>query len=98
METLYILVRKMDVGLQAAQCVHAGAQFLLENPGQTWNNNRVVLLEADCLDKQMSKLDYRNDNYTVFKEPDQDNLITAIATQANGRLFRNLKLVFFPSE
>lgn len=93
METLFVLIRKMPFGLQAAQGGHAIAQWVIENPGQTWNNNRLIMLEADCLDKQMRKLNRRQDDFTPFREPDQDNLITAIATQADGKLFKNLKLI-----
>lgn len=83
----------MPIGNQVAQSGHAIAQWLLENPNQTWQNERLVVLEADCIDKQMSKLDSRFENYTVFKEPDLDYQITAIATQADRKLFKNLKLV-----
>lgn len=83
----------MSVGLQAAQGGHAIAQWVMNNPDQTWNNERLVMLEADCLDKQMRKLNRKQEQFTPFHEPDQDNLITAIATQANGKLFKNLKLI-----
>ncbi len=68
---------------------HAVAQWLLEHPNQNWNNN---YLYAD-LDKWRVRLDLTNKDYSMFREPDLNNQLTAIALQDDGRMFKKLKLV-----
>lgn len=91
---LYLLVdEKLPVGYQAAQCVHAGVQWLKENPDHVWQNDFVVLLKAKNIDKWIYKLDHLGAKYATFAEPDLNHQITAIATDADPYHFRNLKLV-----
>lgn len=71
---------------------HAVAQWLLEHPNQTWNNNYLIYLSAD-IDKWMIKLDILGYDYSVFREPDLDNIPTAIAIEHNGSIFKKLKKV-----
>ena len=59
---------------------------------QTWNNNYLVYLYAD-IEKWEYKLKLKNLNYSIFYEPDLDNIPTAIAVESDGSLFKNLKLV-----
>lgn len=68
---------------------YAVAQWLLEHPNQNWNNN---YLYAD-LDKWRVRLDLTNKDYSIFREPDLNNQLTAIALQDDGRMFKKLKLV-----
>ena len=68
---------------------YAVAQWLLEHPNQNWNNN---YLYAD-LDKWRVRLDLTNKDYSMFREPDLNNQLTAIALQDDGRMFKKLKLV-----
>ena len=68
------------------------AQWLLEHPNQNWNNNYLIYLYAD-LDKWRVRLDLTNKDYSMFREPDLNNQLTAIALQDDGRMFKKLKLV-----
>ena len=72
---------------------HAVAQFMLENQRQDWNNEFLIYLYADT-NKWSSKLKMMGVPHSVFKEPDLNNTITAIACQDDsGELFKNLNLV-----
>ena len=57
-----------------------------------WNNNYLIYLYAD-LDKWRVRLDLTNKDYSIFREPDLNNQLTAIALQDDGRMFKKLKLV-----
>lgn len=90
---LFILIdENLPLAYQGVQGGHAVAQWLLENPGQTWNNNTLVYLSAN-LSKEIYKLELKRIDYTKFQEPDLDNQITAIALQAEDKLFSGLKLI-----
>lgn len=90
MKRLYVLIdQKLDV---VYGCGHAVAQWLLEHPNQNWNNNYLIYLYAD-LDKWRVRLDLTNKDYSIFREPDLNNQLTAIALQDDGRMFKKLKLV-----
>ena len=39
------------------------------------------------------KLYYKDISYTIFKEPDINNEITALASVHTGKVFKNLKLL-----
>ena len=67
-------------------------QWLLEHPNQNWNNNYLIYLYAD-LDTWRVRLDLTNKDYSMFREPDLNNQLTAIALQDDGRMFKKLKLV-----
>lgn len=90
---LFILIdENLPLAYQGVQGGHAVAQWLLENPGQTWNNGTLVYLSAN-LSKEIYKLELKRIDYTKFQEPDLDNQITAIALQAEDKLFSGLKLI-----
>ena len=92
MEKLYILVdEQLDLAYQGVQGGHALAQWLIENPNQTWNNQTLIYLKAN-LNKEIMKLDQNMVKYTVFKEPDLDNQITAVALQ-HDKFFKHLNLM-----
>lgn len=91
MEKLYVLVNKdLPIAYQGVQGGHAVAQWLLENPNQTWNNQTLVYLKANIY-KEIFKLDQKGIKYTKFEEPDLNNQITAIALQTN--VFKHLNLM-----
>jgi hypothetical protein len=93
MKRLYVLIdQKLDVVYGCVQGGHAVAQWLLEHPNQNWNNNYLIYLYAD-LDKWRVRLDLTNKDYSMFREPDLNNQLTAIALQDDGRMFKKLKLV-----
>ncbi|MFW5793990.1 MAG: hypothetical protein ACOCV1_00720 [Bacillota bacterium] len=45
------------------------------------------------LKKWISKIERLDIHYSVFREPDLNNQITAIATVSDGKLFKNLSLL-----
>lgn len=70
------------------QSTHAVVNFIFEHPSRAgpWfsNSNYLVQLEVEdekALYKLIQKLDYHQLYYTVFREPDMDNKITAIAIE-----------------
>lgn len=67
-------------------------QYTIENPQSEWKNNYLIYLKAD-LSKLTEKLDRLGIYYTVFREPDLGNQITAIAVLGHRILFKRLQLV-----
>jgi hypothetical protein len=65
---------------------------MIENPQSEWKNNYLIYLKAD-LSKLIEKLDRFGIYYTVFREPDLGNQITAIAVLDHRILFKRLQLV-----
>lgn len=93
MKRLYVLINKdLNPIYGCVQGGHAVAQWLLEHPGQTWNNSYLIYLKCNLFEmkRRLIKLDR---DFSEFKEPDLNNKLTAIAIEDNGRLFKNLKLV-----
>ena len=90
---LYVLIsNKLSPVQGCVQGGHAVAQYLLEHPNQKWNNQYLIYVYAD-VDTWRKKLDKYCIDYSLFKEPDLDDALTAIAVEDEGKLFRNLKLV-----
>lgn len=90
---LYVLIsNELDPVYGCVQGGHAVAQYLLEHPKQSWNNQYLIYLYAN-IDKWKRKLDLFELDYSYFKEPDLNNTITAIAVEDDGKMFKNLKLV-----
>lgn len=83
----------MPLAYQGVQGGHALAQWLLENPNQTWNNNYLIYLQTNNLEKVMFILDSKEIKYSKFIEPDMDNQITAIACQSEDKILKKLKLM-----
>jgi hypothetical protein len=88
----------MPLTYQGVQAGHAVAQWLLEHPNQTWNNNYLIYLGVNeyQLQKWMFKLDLKKLEFSKFIEPDVGYKITAIAIQLpleHSNLFENLKLM-----
>lgn len=97
MSKLFILIRNdIPLAYQGVQGGHAVAQWLLDNPQQTWNNNILVYLKVKDLQdlkRWMFRLDLKQIKYSQFVEPDIGDEITAIASQANDKVFEKLNLV-----
>lgn len=71
---------------------HAVAQYMMEHP-QEWKNEFLIYLYADT-EKWKRILQERGIPYSFFREPDLNNVITAIAVRDDsGEMFKNLKLV-----
>jgi len=99
MERLYVLVNnEYSLAYQGVQAGHALAQWLLEHPNQTWNNDFLIYLgvNEDQLKRWMFKLDVKKLDYSKFIEPDVGDKITAIAVQLPeeyANLFEKLNLM-----
>lgn len=90
---LYVLISKdLPSVYGCVQGGHAVAQYLLEHPKQQWNNQYLIYLRAD-VNAWKKKLDKYCIDYSLFREPDLDNALTAIAVEDEGKMFRNLKLI-----
>ena len=86
-DKLYVITRAdLEPGYQAVQSIHAAIQFKFEHPEISLNwfekSNYLGLLsvaneeELIKLTQQAKELDI---SYSIFREPDIDNQITAIA-------------------
>ncbi len=90
---LYVLVDKsLRPVYGCVQGGHAVAQWLLDHPGQTWNNSYLIYLKCNLFSMRRRLIKLQRD-FSEFREPDLNNELTAIAIEDNGKLFRNLKLV-----
>lgn len=93
MRRLYVLIsKKLDPVYGCVQGGHAIAQHLIENGTSGWENEYLVYLYAD-IETWIDKLNLKGRKFTIFREPDLGNEITALAIVDDGKMFRNLKLV-----
>lgn len=93
MQRLYVLIDKSLTPVYGCvQGGHAVAQWLLNHPKQTWNNNYLIYLQASIEDWK-NKLNYLGIDYTQFNEPDLGNRTTSLAVLGNDKLFKKLKLI-----
>lgn len=93
MQRLYVLIDKSLTPVYGCvQGGHAVAQWLLNHPKQTWNNNYLIYLQASIEDWK-NKLNYLGIDYTQFNEPDLGNRTTSLAVLGNDKLFKKLELV-----
>lgn len=92
MKRLYVLLSKdLDPIYAGVQGGHAVAQWLIDNKDtQIWNNEYLIYLTAD-LNEWIIKLKIKELNFSVFKEPDLNDKITAIAIVNEGKIFKGLK-------
>jgi len=93
MQRLYVLIDKSLTPVYGCvQGGHAVAQWLLNHPKQTWNNNYLIYLQASIEDWK-NKLNYLGIDYTQFNEPDLGNRTTSLAVLGNDKLFKKLELM-----
>lgn len=93
MQRLYVLIDKSLTPIYGCvQGGHAVAQWLLNHPKQTWNNNYLIYLQASVEDWK-NKLNYLGIDYTQFNEPDLGNRTTSLAVLGNDKLFKKLELM-----
>ena len=90
---LYVIIDKeLEPVYGCVQGGHAVAQWLLDHPGQDWNNAYLIYLKANIFSMKR-RLTRMGEDFSEFKEPDLGNKLTAIALESDGRIFRNLKLI-----
>lgn len=91
---LYVLVNKrLNATYGAVQAGHAVAQWVIEHPKQTWNNQYLIYLWADT-DRYLQKFTDLGWDFSAFNEPDLNGTVTAIAIMEDtGLLFQNLELL-----
>lgn len=92
---LYILVSEDLAPIYGAvQGGHAIAQWMLEHSDNLyWKNETVVYLSCN-VEKMKYLLEW--DDISIFREPDLNNKLTAIAVVGNprnGRMFKKLRLL-----
>ena len=92
---LYILVSEAVAPIYGAvQGGHAIAQWMLEHSDNLyWKNETVVYLSCN-VEKMKYLLEW--DDISVFREPDLNNKLTAIAVVGNPRnerMFKKLRLL-----
>ena len=97
MKKLYVMVRTdLSVSQQAVQAGHAVAEILLQGQQEDWDNGTLVYLGVSSeeeLEKQIFRLERKGIPFSIFREPDIGNQITAIAAVHEGRAFSNIKLL-----
>lgn len=90
---MYVLVRKdLTKAQQAVQGGHALAEFLLNHP-TSWKNWTLVYLGVKNelqLEKWIYKLKKFDIDAAIWREPDMNNEITAIATYSKKGVFKSL--------
>lgn len=93
MRRLYVLIDKsLEPVYGCVQGGHAVAQYLIEHSTRNWKNEYLIYVYAD-IHKWMEKLTFLGEDFSYFREPDLKNVITAIAIESDGKIFRHLKLV-----
>lgn len=88
--------RDTTAGYQSVMASHAAIQFVFEHPeiAKQWIKD-PYLAQLSCADENdiknlIEKLQKNNIKYSVFKEPDLDNQITAIAIEPSDQSRRLL--------
>lgn len=101
-----VVITRSDLsdGYKAVQSTHAAINFTFEHPNRAgpWfqESNYLVLLETvdeKSLKALIRKFELKKLNYTVFREPDIGDQITAIAVEPSKetkKLVRSLPLLF----
>lgn len=93
----------MNSGYKTVQTAHALADFAVEHPEEfkAWQlgSNYLCCLESslDWINDTIQRLNFYGVKFTVFREPDIGNEITAICVESlpkkeHKKYFKNLKL------
>lgn len=92
------------MGYRSVQSCHAAINFIFEHPGRgdPWFHNSNTLVQLEVNNEEQLKLLIRKCQqldlcYTVFREPDIGNQITAVAIEPSDitrKLVRNIPLLF----
>jgi hypothetical protein len=95
---MYILVRKdLENIYSCVQGAHALAQYAVEHPEEfkLWNNGYLIFLGVRFpreIREWEERLATAGKKFSVFSEPDQDGVKTAIACYDTGDIFCGLRL------
>lgn len=100
---LYVVVRNdLQPSYQAVQAAHAGIQFQHEYPviSREWHEKSKYLVHLSArdinhLETLIQKAQLKDINVSIFREPDIDNEITAVAFEPSDlskKLLSNLPL------
>jgi len=91
-----IVRRDLEPSQQAVQGGHAVAEYLLSYPNTEWRNGTLVYLgvsDKEDIDKWQFRLDLEDVPYSIFREPDMNNEITAISSVYDESFFKKLQLL-----
>lgn len=105
LDKFYLVTRQdLALGSQAAQLCHAMRQFIFEHPEVEleWfrNSNYIVLLSVSDKEELLKVIDKAKINdirFSIFREPDLCDELTAIAlepSKKSKKVCKNLKLAF----
>lgn len=92
-----VTVTRTDIpeGYQAVQSTHAAIDFVFEHPTRAgpWHTDSNTLVMLTTKDEKglkhlMRKCDYLSLCYTVFREPDIGNQITAICIEPHPEVYK----------
>ena len=91
---LYVLIsNELDPIYGCVQGGHAVAQYLLDHRDLTsWKNEYLIYLDCEDIDEWSELLKFTDLKFSVFREPDLDDVITAIAVEGGDALFKKLRL------
>ena len=93
------MITRSDISIAYAgvQAGHAVAQYIIDNGIEDWSNEYLIYLKVKDepeLRRLLTKLNFKIDVITEFREPDLENELTAIACIAsNKNMFSKLPLL-----
>lgn len=88
-DKLYVITRRdIAAGYQGVQSIHAAIQFIKEHPemSNAWFEQSnflawVSVEDEPALFELLSKASRKHIKFSIFREPDVDNQVTAIALE-----------------
>ena len=91
---LYVLIsNELDPIYGCVQGGHAVAQYLLDHKDvNSWKNEYLIYLDCENISEWSELLKFSNLRFSIFREPDLNNSITAIAVEGGDKLFKKLRL------
>ena len=91
---LYVLIsNELDPIYGCVQGGHAVAQYLLDHKDNgSWKNDYLIYLGCDDINEWSELLRFTDLRFSIFREPDLNNSITAIAVEGGDKLFKRLRL------
>lgn len=90
-----VVINSVDKSYQGVQLGHATSVLASKYPENDWHNQTFVWLKSSelKLHKLMTQLESYGLQFSIFREPDIGNKITAIACLTDDyKIFKNFKL------